>query len=335
METTTTTLASTSTQPSGQPIQMFDCMIHLMPNKMWYKKFMVKPIKGKEYKGVSLSAAKNIAKGEIILTECPIFTLPFDRDHMAVTGGLMACNSEYKRMFYDMFNCHDETSKMTREMGIFATNGIPCGTDFGSGRVADREGVFVISARINHSCVPNVHGQWVDWVQQIEQRATREIKNKEEICRGYIDLLKPRAERQKELLAKYWFKCDCPACKLTGAELEASDARRKKIRELLDKHHDGKCTDATQGLEEIRLALDCIEKEGLPMYESIFYFFAFHLCAASSDYPNAREWAKKARDSHLMFCGPTLEDLYNRLIADPGCYPDADSMTGRTLWGPT
>ena len=154
-------------------------------------------------------------------------------------------------MFYDMFNCHEVTDEMTKELGIFATNGIPCGTDCSSGRVADREGVFVISARINHSCTPNVNGEWIDWVQQIEQRAARDIVKGEELCRAYIDVLKLREDRQKELMEKYWFKCKCVACSLTGDALAASDRRRQTIRNLLDKHHDGKCTDAYDGLLEV------------------------------------------------------------------------------------
>lgn len=86
--------------------------------------------------------------------------------------------------------------------------------------------------------------------------------------------------------------------------------------------------------EQVRHALQCIREEGLWAYESIFYFFGFHLCAASSDYKSATEWAKKARDTHLLLFGNTLEEIYERLVGDPSCYPDSDTMPKRTLAGP-
>lgn len=214
---------------------------------------------GQPEKGSAVSALRNLAKGEVILAESPLFTLPIERNHDAVMGALAACNSEYKRMFYAMVNMRTDNG-MTDELGIFATNCIPCGTDYSSGRVASKEGVFVIGARMNHSCTPNVHGQWVDWCQQMEQRAVRDIQAKEELCRAYIDVLKPREERQRELMEKYWFKCKCEACNLTGEKLEGSDRRRQTIRQLLDKHSDGKCADALEGLQEVRLSKGAIER---------------------------------------------------------------------------
>ncbi|TCD66925.1 hypothetical protein EIP91_000764 [Steccherinum ochraceum] len=296
-----------------------------------YTKFKVKPI---HLKGAAVSAARDLTKGEIILSESPIFTLPLVRDQNAVMGGLHACNSEYKRMYYDMCNCHDVSDEMSKELGIFATNGIPCGTDCCSGRVADREGVFVISARINHSCTPNVNGSWIDWVQQIEQRATRDIKKGEELCRAYIDVLLPKEERQKVLMDKYWFKCKCESCILTGDKSAASDQRRRRIREILDKHFDGKAKDVDEGFLEVREGLKLVAQEGLVAYDSAFYFFGFHLCAASSDFESAKEWAVKARDTHRLVFGQTLEEIYERLVANPACYPDARTLPQRSLHGP-
>lgn len=213
-----------------------------------YKIFDVKPIKGKR---ASVLAKRELQMGELIVAESPIFTLPYDRDQKTIMAGLTTCNTELKRIFYTMSNCHPETEKMTLELGTFATNCIPCGTDCSSGRVADREGVFVIAARMNHSCVPNLHGSWVDWVVQMEHRATRKIKRSEEMCRSYIDLLQTREARQKQLASRWFFICKCEACSLEGAALEASDRRRTTLKNLLTKHSDGQCTDAEQGLAEV------------------------------------------------------------------------------------
>lgn len=87
-------------------------------------------------------------------------------------------------------------------------------------------------------------------------------------------------------------------------------------------------------LSQVRQALKYIVEESMEPYESIFNFFAFHLCAASSDYENAKRWAIKARDSHYLLFGNTLEDIYERLVVDPSCYPDADTMPHKVLSGP-
>jgi len=309
-----------------------DAMHKLMPNRRYYVPNLdVRPLPGK---GVAISAKQDLAEGELVLTESPIFTLPFNHTQMAVLGGLYACDPDYKRIFYEMFNCHDETEEMTKELGIFATNAIPCGGDITSGRKADKEGIFFFCARINHSCRPNLHCQWVDWVHQLEVRATRVITKKEELCRSYIDLLQSRRRRQQQLMERYWFKCRCEVCSLLGEEQEASDNRRRTVRDTLRKHFGGKCKDAKEGMREIRHALDCIEEEGLPMYESVLYFFGFHLCAASGDFKSAIEWAVKARRAYLHFSGYTLDEIFERLANDPKCYPDANTMPKQILAGP-
>lgn len=87
-------------------------------------------------------------------------------------------------------------------------------------------------------------------------------------------------------------------------------------------------------LTQVRQALEYVREEQLVCYESIFFFFGFHLCAASSDYEHAKEWAVKARDAHLLLFGYNLYDIYERLVNDPTCYPDAGTMPEKVLSGP-
>ncbi|THH30887.1 hypothetical protein EUX98_g3275 [Antrodiella citrinella] len=309
-----------------------DAMYVLMPGRKHYvPKIDVRPLKGK---GVAVSAQEDMPMGHFILAEAPIFTLPIVRGQLIILGALMQCEPEYQTKFYEFFNCWDETEEITKELGIFTTNAIPCGGDITSGSLPDKEGIFFFCSRINHSCKPNVHVQWVDWVHQIELRATRDIAYKDELCRSYIDLLQSRRRRQQQLMEKYWFKCRCEACSLTGAELDASDNRRRTVRDTLDRHFGGKCKDAHEGLREIQHALDCIDKEGLPMYEAVLYFFGFHLCAASGDCDSAIQWAIKAREAYVRMSGYALDELLERLANDPLCYPDANTMPKKTLTGP-
>ena len=77
-------------------------------------------------------------------------------------------------------------------------------------------GVYVLTATLNHSCVPSaclvMDGKSVDVIV----KATRPIKTGEEITLCYVPKgLKLRERRER--LKKYEFSCDCEKCKLEGA----------------------------------------------------------------------------------------------------------------------
>ncbi|EEC50918.1 predicted protein [Phaeodactylum tricornutum CCAP 1055/1] len=78
--------------------------------------------------------------------------------------------------------------------------------------------VFPLTARINHSCVPNAQVQSQEFVDaRIDVVALRDIAAGEEITISYIGCgrtsgSKSTSRRRRELLAKYLFTCECPRC---------------------------------------------------------------------------------------------------------------------------
>eukprot|EP00966_Prymnesium_polylepis_P219807 5084749-Prymnesium_polylepis.1 len=65
--------------------------------------------------------------------------------------------------------------------------------------------------------------------------ALREIRIGEEVCVAYIggDADGTRATRQSQLEEKFGFSCCCPQCHLSGAALEQSEARQRRINEII------------------------------------------------------------------------------------------------------
>ena len=82
------------------------------------------------------------------------------------------------------------------------------------------------------------------------------------------------------------------------------------------------------------LALRCLREEGLPVYESSFYFSGFHFCAAVSDFRSARAWAKKAQQASAAAFGDQHASRWKRYMLDPASYPEAASMSKMTLAAP-
>lgn len=83
------------------------------------------------------------------------------------------------------------------------------------------------------------------------------------------------------------------------------------------------------------LALQCLREEGLPVYESSFYFSGFHFCAAVSDFHSAKAWAKKAQQASAAAFGDRhASSRWKRYMLDPASYPEAASMGKMTLAAP-
>ena len=94
--------------------------------------------------------------------------------------------------------------------------------------------VFHRTSRINHSCVPNAQGNFDDTLSRFNIHATRDIKTDEELTLNYlVERGAERASRQSELLTRYGFACDCPACDMKSARGRAGERRRLQVQKEL------------------------------------------------------------------------------------------------------
>lgn len=208
--------------------------------------FIVEDIPGK---GKGVVAQRPFQRGDIILSESPLFTQNIVRGNSTVLSALKQCTPEQQAQFYNLDNCH--TKRYPLALGIFETNVLPCGGNDAHGHTAAQGGLFLLGARFNSSCVPNVNNHWDAREGRLVFRAVRDIAPGEEMCLGYCKLLAKRDERRAVLQERFGFECRCEACELEGAALEESDARRECLGLLYDAHFKGQYSDPMEGIGEV------------------------------------------------------------------------------------
>ncbi|KAI0346653.1 SET domain-containing protein [Trametopsis cervina] len=292
-------------------------------------KILIQDIPGK---GKGVISRQYFSKGDIVHTERPLLTQSLARNNSTVLSALASCTPLEQSLFYQLHNCHG--ARYPRELGIFETNVLPCGSNDSHGHVAAQGGLFLFAARFNSSCAPNLTNRWDADRGVVVLRALRDIAPGEELCIGYGNLLASRASRREELRRKFGFKCACDACALEGQELEESDERRRVLNQLYAAHTQGLCEDPIEGIGQAMLALQYLRLERLPVYSSAFYFSGFHFCAAVSDFKSAVVWAAFAQRASRVAFGEQAAERWRRLVDDPTTYEDAGRLGKMTLAAP-
>jgi hypothetical protein len=191
-------------------------------------KFVIQPIPGR---GMGVIAVRPIAKGEVVLSEAPLFTQELARNRLTIWHSLASKTADEKRQFLELTNCHRQNRKVHPFEGIFQTNALPCGNN-GMGEIAPVAGLFLQGSRFNSSCVPNVNNYWNEEKQVITFRATKGITEGEELCITYKLGFEPRDSRRAQLQEAFGFECHCAACSQLGDELLISNLRRVALRSL-------------------------------------------------------------------------------------------------------
>ncbi|ESK94126.1 hypothetical protein Moror_1049 [Moniliophthora roreri MCA 2997] len=170
---------------------------------------------------------------------------------------------ENQKAFMELWNCHTEDGSGPL-LGICRTNGLAL-QDYYEPKKAGRYcGTFKVISRFNHSCGPNIDHNWDSPTFSMHLRATRDIKEGEELCISYIpDLLEPAASRQRGLRA-YGFVCACERCSTAAV----SDARSKKIKEITEPGFmamlvHGSDVMLKQSIDRVRRGIQLMEEEGL------------------------------------------------------------------------
>jgi hypothetical protein len=212
-------------------------------------KFVIRSIPGK---GMGVIAVHPIAKGEVVLSEAPLFTQELARNKLTIWHSLASKTADEKRQFLELTNCHRQNPKVHPFLGIFQTNALPCGNN-GMGEIALVAGLFLQGSRFNSSCVPNVNNYWSEEKHVITFRATNAITEGEELCISYKLGFEPRDSRRAQLQKEFGFECHCAACSQLGDELLISNLRRVALRSLYDDI--SLCgSKPAEGIQNVRLA---------------------------------------------------------------------------------
>ena len=247
-------------------------------------------------KGEGAFASRNIQRGDMILSERPIFSTPtntHDRlKYIFIEAAIRNLSPTHLDHFLSLQNSHTDCSCFPNPLiGIFSTNA------FG---VADEEGICLRASRFNHSCSPNAKFSFNSNTGELRIHALGTITLGEEIFIAYISggrviYGSPRRSRQALLRAEHHFTCACSVCSLPEAESKMSDARRVKVNEIWEVMQS---FIPTQGIQRLHLVLNDIVKaihllkeEGFLADADDFTDNAGLVCACHSDWVSAKYWA--------------------------------------------
>jgi len=125
----------------------------------------------------------------------------------------------------------DLSDGLHHENGMKSFEGIWCSNAIPGAR--NEQAVYATICRFNHSCTPNAAYKWRDDEGNQVVLAARDIEEGEEICVSYFDGRFQAVDKRRERTLESWgFRCQCEACRLDGAEAEASTRRRGRLVEL-------------------------------------------------------------------------------------------------------
>eukprot|EP00873_Tetraselmis_striata_P027741 jgi/Tetstr1/448005/TSEL_035307.t1 len=286
--------------------------------------FLIRPVEGK---GMGALATRDIGKGERILLEPPLFSVPAGKmrlrcgpeDLQRVSQALAALSPRQLDAFRELSASNTYLQQgMPMDMAKFETNALPLGEP----QEEPDRGIFVLAARLNHSCQPNVEHCWNPTLKGETLHAAVDVRAGEELTLSYLGedwLFRPREQRLAYLSHGWGFECRCEPCSLEGAQLAASDRRRSRLAPMADKIY--QAVSHTQVLEGLRLVeetLALLQEEGLDIASLCGprAYDAYQACKAVHLHSDARVWLQRASDWNIMCRGPDgkQQQQYNRLL---------------------
>ena len=268
-------------------------------------------------KGQALVAAQTISKGCRILTDAPLLTFPRQGSDSAtslmVAAKLRLVSKDQQRAFFGLHNNHG--GSLPPFLGIAKTNALPLGPQ------ATEGGIFLLTSRINHACLPNCQHSWNSSRGEITVHAVRDIEQGEELTIIYCDTL-PSKQRRAELQNHFGFECACKVCSLPKDELQRNDERLKEIRQLDEMIGDGMhlMQQPREHLRWIRSLLSLLETEGISDARlSKAYYDAFQTVIAHRDQARAKVFAERSYETRLYCEGEDGDAtrLMKEMAADP------------------
>jgi hypothetical protein len=242
--------------------------------------------------GEGAFASRDIQRGDLILSEKPIFSVPTGvpeplRD-ISIEAGVRDLSPAHLDSYLSLQNSHDKCScSLNPLVGIFGTNSFTVAND--------DAGICLRASKFNHSCSPNARHSFNSNTGELRIYALGTILRGEEIFVAYISSRRlygsPRRSRQAILRTRYHFTCACSICSLPEAESKMSDARRQKATELWETIGRFNPTQGVQCLNIVVEAVHLLQEEGYLADADDFTIEAGPVCSFHSDWVSASYWA--------------------------------------------
>ncbi|KAI0752933.1 hypothetical protein C8Q80DRAFT_1267396 [Daedaleopsis nitida] len=202
-----------------------------IPNPFTAPSPPVHKIQSTEGAGLGVVASTNIARGQTIIQERPLFLLPVWIPASTVQQAVVALDSvvnlmrpENKDALYALSNAKGSEAP-SHLKGIIDTNALAIPTLL-PGYPARYSAVGRDTSRINHSCSPNATYSWDLETLTITVRALFPIRAGEQVTISYINATEVYDRRQEELRSKYNFTCKCTACRQEPTARYQADMQR-------------------------------------------------------------------------------------------------------------
>ncbi|KAJ8076634.1 hypothetical protein PM082_001057 [Marasmius tenuissimus] len=255
-------------------------------------------IKREGLAGDGAFATRTLRRGELILEEAPL--VPFVEEvatHAQIHQAVGALSPTELCQVLSLHNAKPPGALKGVFGEIYSTNAFAAA------------GLCFTASKFNHSCSPNGRGSFHDEKHQYRIYALTDIAAGEEIFIPYIQgrniYGSTREQRRSRLYFAHGFKCMCKTCSLPQNEVEKSDARRSKLKELyerLPKHNPSAHGDRIISLviQSIRL----LREDGYLADADDFAVDAAHVCASVSDVESAKYWARLAYEAKRDEFGP-------------------------------
>ena len=214
-----------------------------------------------------------------------------------------------KAAVMDLADVHSSPDGSKTPAGIARTNMIPlAGTGDGA--------LFALSARINHSCLPNARWCWREDKGCLHIFAMRPLKPGEQITVAYSKRYARRTARLKLLQEQFRFVCTCSLC---SEPVEGTCDRMEQIQDAIDRMPDA-CArgDMAAALELSERTMKLLVEGGLdtPVAMGTCHYEAYQLARALGDRPKAIRHLVQAHELTKLSDGSDspLALQYGRLV---------------------
>ena len=153
-----------------------------------------------------------------------------------------------------------------------------------------------LTALLNHSCVPNAHITFDG--RALSLRSLREIAADEEITISYVDTTNPTSARRNELSSRYFFTCQCPACRsgLTNGqpEMTISLPIQRLVNDAIVLQHQAAALSPLEASTKLEEGMSLLQRDEFPPshqpYASLLHS-TFLSALAAQDWARALKYA--------------------------------------------
>lgn len=248
-------------------------------------------------KGKGLVANRPISPGTLIICEPALFTTESLQNAATIEKDLATIVKALPKKDQVAFlSLHNNYPGKHPFSNIIRSNGYPLGPS------SDVGGVFLETARINHSCRPNAQHAWNDKLKTMLVHAVRNIAEGEELTLSYV-AGGPWSARQEHIRTFFGFRCTCDICSLPEDEQQVSDERLEKAQRLDEAIGDPKRVkqNPERALSDCRALLMIYRDEQVfDLRLPRLYYDAFQICAMHSDQARACVFAERAGETRVI-----------------------------------